>query len=269
MRRSLCALVLCFLTAPGSVVAESGAVASIIIDDIGYNTISARRIAALPWALTCAVLPEAGASQRAAHILDAAGKELMLHLPMEGRRGEARERNVLNGDMNHRQFRQELLRQLDRFPSVVGINNHQGSVLTAQRQPMNWLMQELSTIEQFYVVDSRTTSDSLLQSTARQFGLPNTTRDVFLDHQRDEAYIARQLLQFVNIAKKYGSAIAIGHPYPETLRVLETALPQLESEGIRLVPVSELIRYRMAQKSPDSETEPTEVAARDKDSALQ
>lgn len=267
MRQLFISLILASLCTP--TLADTKALGAIIIDDIGYNTISARRIASLPWPLTCAVLPEAGASVPAAGILAEAGKELMLHLPMEGRSGEARERSVLSADMGQRQFRQELLRQLDRFPSVVGVNNHQGSVLTTQRQPMDWLMQELSNIEQFYVVDSRTASDSLLQSTARRFGLPATTRDVFLDHHRNEAYIARQMLRFVEIAKKHGTAIAIGHPYPETLRVLEAALPQLESEGIRLVPVSELIQYKMAQNSHQKEREPTTVASREPDSAVQ
>ena len=267
LKRILCAALLALpFLAPA---AEPEAVGAIIIDDIGYNTVSARRIAAMPWPLTCAVLPEAVASERAAQILADADKELMLHLPMQGRLGEAREPHVLNINMDRHHFRQEVLRQLDRFPRVVGINNHQGSVLTTRQQPMNWLMDELSTIENFYVVDSRTASDSLLQASAQHYQLPNSTRDVFLDHQRNEAYIARQVLEFVRVAKASGSAIAIGHPYPETLNVLEKALPYFESEGVRLLPVSQLIRWQMAQKSSEKEPDPTAVAARHRDTTVQ
>ena len=39
--------------------------------------------------------------------------------------------------------------------------------------------------------------------------------------------------------------MAIGHPYRETLNVLEMALPELEREGITLVPASQLVRAQM------------------------
>ena len=51
---------------------------------------------------------------------------------------------------------------------------------------------------------------------------------------------------FIKTAKRHGRAVAIGHPYRETLSVLEMALPELEREGITLVPASELVRAQMA-----------------------
>ena len=42
------------------------------------------------------------------------------------------------------------------------------------------------------------------------------------------------------LARKRGSAVAIGHPYPATLELLERELPKLADEGFMLVPLSEL-----------------------------
>lgn len=222
------------------------AIGAIIIDDIGYNTISAQRIADMPYPITCAILPEAPSTVKAAHILAQSGKELMLHLPMQGRSNQAQERNVLTVDMDEFEFKREVRRHLDILPSIAGLNNHQGSVLTKAGYPMHWLMEELSLIDDFYFVDSRTTGSSVASDAAGFYGVPYAVRDIFLDHERSEAFVTQQLALFIQTAKRHGRAIAIGHPYRETLNVLELALPELEREGITLVPASQLVREHMA-----------------------
>lgn len=222
-------------------------IGAIIIDDLGYNTISAKRIAKMPFPITCAILPEAPSSYKAAQILAQSGKELMLHLPMQGRGNQAQERNVLTVDMNEFEFKKEVRRHLDILPSIAGLNNHQGSVLTKAGYPMHWLMEELSLIDDFYFVDSRTTGSSVASDAAEFYGVPFAVRDIFLDHERSEEFVTQQLELFIKTAKRHGRAVAIGHPYRETLDVLELALPELAREGITLVPASELVREQMAQ----------------------
>ena len=46
------------------------------------------------------------------------------------------------------------------------------------------------------------------------------------------------------MARRDGTAIAIGHPNDATLTVLEAELPRLSALGIRLLPISKLIEYR-------------------------
>ena len=77
---------------------------------------------------------------------------------------------------------------------------------------------------------------------AREVGVSARKRDVFLDPDRDPATVAREFERMKRLADKNGSVVAIGHPYPATLALLEEALPKLESEGYRLVSVSELVR---------------------------
>jgi polysaccharide deacetylase 2 family uncharacterized protein YibQ len=48
----------------------------------------------------------------------------------------------------------------------------------------------------------------------------------------------------LRLARKYGSAVAIGHPHPQTLALLERRLPSLRGKGVRLLPVAELIRLQ-------------------------
>ena len=72
--------------------------------------------------------------------------------------------------------------------------------------------------------------------------MPAVSRRVFLDDVATEDAIRKQLDELVRRAKLDGAAVAIGHPYPATLAVLEKDLPGLASRGVRLVQVKELVR---------------------------
>jgi polysaccharide deacetylase 2 family uncharacterized protein YibQ len=43
------------------------------------------------------------------------------------------------------------------------------------------------------------------------------------------------------LARERGQVVAIGHPHPATLDLLEAQLPRLAEEGFVLVPVRELL----------------------------
>lgn len=106
---------------------------------------------------------------------------------------------------------------------------------------MQWLMQLLRQRE-LYFVDSLTSADSIAARVASEQQVPNTKRQIFLDNDRQAASIDRAFRRVLEIAGEQGQAVAIGHPYPETLDYLETTLPRLAALGYRLVPVSELVR---------------------------
>ena len=63
-----------------------------------------------------------------------------------------------------------------------------------------------------------------------------------LGDSNDPEDIERQFQRMVEIAKKRGQAVAIGHPRPATLNVLRERLPGLEKQGIELVRISELVK---------------------------
>src|SRR5690606_38705840 len=92
-----------------------------------------------------------------------------------------------------------------------------------------------------YFVDSRTTAKTLALQTAQQYRIPSAKRDVFLDNRRDKELIHAQLRKALTLAHTQGQAIAIGHPYPETLSVLEQIQPLLAEYQVELVKVSVLL----------------------------
>lgn len=212
----------------------------VIIDDIGYNAELGRRAADLDGQFTLAILPFTPHSTELAERAHARGKELILHAPMSNTRDIPLGQGALQSNMTDTAFTQALAVMLKDIPYIRGVNNHMGSRLTQEQEPMNWLMRELAK-RKLYFIDSRTSARSLAQQTARQYQIPSLKRDIFLDNQRNPDLIRAQLHKALALAKAKQSAIAIGHPYPETLQVLEQIQPLLAEYQVELVSASTLL----------------------------
>jgi polysaccharide deacetylase 2 family uncharacterized protein YibQ len=217
---------------------------ALIIDDIGDNLHLGLRAVRLPGKVTCAFLPHTTYARRLAVSAHKRNKEVMLHLPMESEVGKAPGPGALTLDMTRDEFIQTIDADLDAIPYASGVNNHMGSLMTQHPGDMRWLMQEINRHGDLFFVDSRTTEYTVAQQVARESGIPNVRRDVFLDNVQDPAAIAAQFARFIALAKHRGTAVAIGHPHPTTLSFLEKQLPKLREEGIELVSVSELIKFK-------------------------
>ncbi|MCC6715070.1 MAG: divergent polysaccharide deacetylase family protein [Gammaproteobacteria bacterium] len=234
------------LLGSGAAVAEDRADAlpaiGIIIDDLGYSRHVGLRALALPGPIAYSVLPHTPAARMLAEKAHELGKDVLLHLPMEAMDGN---RALGVGAIVNRMSREEVLRtvvdNLASVPHAIGVNNHMGSLLTAQRQPMQWVMEALRERGNLIYVDSRTTSRTVAGIAARAERLPFLSRDVFLDNEHGKDYARRQFYELVRRARRDGHALAIGHPREDTLRVLEGALPHLELQGVRLVRLPDLL----------------------------
>jgi uncharacterized protein len=115
---------------------------------------------------------------------------------------------------------------------------------------MDWLMREIAARPGLYFVDSRTTGASVAYRAARHHGVPSAERNVFLDTLRGEAAVRQAFEALVVRALRDERALAIGHPYPETLKVLAEELPKLARFGVRLVAPSELIARQSGTRGP-------------------
>jgi polysaccharide deacetylase 2 family uncharacterized protein YibQ len=219
---------------------------AIIIDDIGYNLTLGKRTADLTGSFTLAVLPLTPHGPELAERAHKRGKEIMLHAPMSNRHNYPLGRGALVSNMEQAEFLKVLRNNLASIPHIKGVNNHMGSLLTEQATPMAWLMAELQR-QQLYFVDSRTTAQTQALNMAQQIHLPSRKRDVFLDDKRDTELIRQQLLRALQLAQQQGSAIAIGHPYPETLELLEQLPPLLAKYQVQLVPASALMPANIAR----------------------
>jgi len=213
---------------------------AIIIDDIGYNKRQGLAAIGLPGAITYAVIPHSPNAKQLAQQAWRNGKEIMLHMPMSSVNHHKLDQGGLTQGMGKAAFTQALQAALEAIPHISGVNNHMGSLLTQQPVPMQWLMSQLEK-RNLYFIDSRTTANSIAWETAQQYQIPTLKRDVFLDNNKDYAAINQQFKRLISIAKRKGSAVAIAHPYPETILYLKSRLPQLSQENIRVVSASALL----------------------------
>lgn len=212
---------------------------AIVIDDLGYQLESSQWLAELPYPITMAIIPHSPHAKEAVQNAQKHQQELILHVPMEIV-GPAKWEDGLTTAMNRATFQSTFTRMLDEYPSILGINNHGGSLLTTDFKRMQWLMDTLSKRELFFL-DSRTTSQSQAILAAKDLGVDHASRDVFLDNDRSKDALAKQFQRLRQIAKEHGQAIAIGHPHPETLTALSKQLPALIEEGFELLFCSQLL----------------------------
>jgi polysaccharide deacetylase 2 family uncharacterized protein YibQ len=126
-------------------------------------------------------------------------------------------------------------------PYVIGINSHRGSLLTRHPGHMQWLMEEIRERENLFFIDSYTHHRSVALQIARENGVTAIRRDVFLDPDSSPETVAREFERMKKLARERGQVVAIGHPHPATLDLLEAQLPRLAEEGFVLVSVRELL----------------------------
>ena len=245
MRLSLALTLLCCLTgtahaAPVSAPATPHkAYLSLIIDDLGQNLPRDRRVLALPGPVTTAVMPDTPHAAEFAREAHKAGKIVILHMPMDPATGPF----AWHPDLPVDELEKRLNAAFKAVPYTSGINNHMGSRMTSQPQAMAWLMGNLQQRHKFFV-DSRTSAQTVAAAEAQKIGLASVSRDVFLDDVRTEQAISTQLHTALNLARTQGSAVMIGHPYPQTLAVLERELPKLKAQGIDWIDIRQMIGVR-------------------------
>ncbi|WP_433738225.1 divergent polysaccharide deacetylase family protein [Pseudomonas putida] len=212
---------------------------TLIIDDLGQSLPRDRRVLALPGPVTTAIMPDTPHATEFAREAHRAGKIVILHMPMDPATGPF----AWHPELPIEELERRLNAAFKMVPYTAGINNHMGSRMTAQPAAMAWLMAELQRRHKFFV-DSRTSAQTVAAQQAQKIDLASVSRDVFLDDERTESAIYTQLQTAISLAHKQGSAVMIGHPYPQTLAVLERELPKLKAQGIEWIDIRQMISVR-------------------------
>ncbi|MFO1067264.1 MAG: divergent polysaccharide deacetylase family protein [Geminicoccaceae bacterium] len=240
----------------------SGTIA-LIIDDVGPAPAWSRRALALPGPLTMAFLPYADDLDALTAQARSRGHDIFLHMPMQPIGREDPGPNALLDGMDAATLRQRLTWAIGRVSGAIGMNNHMGSRLTAEPEAMATVMDVLREHDLAFV-DSRTSPRSVADGAAEKAGIAHVGRDVFLDHFPGSAFVRRQLAEVERQARTNGSVVAIGHPLPATLEVLESWIPAAKARGFRFVGVSRIIADRTCTKAPrpGCPSELTRVAAK-------
>lgn len=212
---------------------------ALVIDDLGRSATDVERLRGLgiPW--TGAVLPFETQTERVAAALRESGVEFLCHLPMQPASANPGP-GALRLDMTEVELASATRAALAAVPGAAGVNNHMGSVLSADRQAMRTILRELASRD-LYFLDSRTSADSVGYRLALELGLPAVERQVFLDVEANEKAVTAQFHHLLEVARERGAALAIGHPHPYTFAVLERLVPAARAAGYEFVPASYLL----------------------------
>ena len=243
-------LILLFACTTG-VQADQRPVLSLVIDDLGYSLEHGKAAIELEGDHTYAILPGAIYSRQLANLANGQNKEVILHLPMQSISSNvALEPNALNEAMDEDQLTSEVHSLLAKIPFIRGVNNHMGSHLTEFDFFMRPVMDSIRGYNpDLYFLDSRTSPRSVAYIAAQDAGLSSVSRDIFLDNEANPTSIRLQYNIWLTRAREQGSAIAIGHPYPDTIDTLSQHL-SAASEEFRFMRISRLIQARKIQSIP-------------------
>jgi uncharacterized protein len=212
---------------------------AIIIDDIGFNLSPVRELLKVSAPIAFAVLPHCPYSLAAAEIIHGAKREILLHLPMEPHAPDMNPgEGALFRSMKEQEIRKQVERDLGSVPYAAGVNNHMGSAFMEDEEKLYWVFQELRERGLFFI-DSRTTPNSRAEVLAEKTGIKFASRKLFIDNDREEEAILKNLLGHLEKGAM-ASLVIIGHPYPTTVKALTEAVPIIKSRGILIVPPSEM-----------------------------
>ncbi|HEW9971955.1 TPA: divergent polysaccharide deacetylase family protein [Enterobacter cloacae] len=227
---------------------------AIVIDDFGYRPHYENQVLAMPAAISVAVLPNAPHAREMATKAHNSGHQVLIHLPMAPISKQPLEKDTLRPEMSSDEIDRIIRDAYNKVPYAVGLNNHMGSAMTSSLYGMLKVMQALERYN-LYFLDSMTIGNSQAMRAAQGTGVKVIKRKVFLDDTQNEADIRMQFNRAVQLARRNGSAIAIGHPHPSTVRVLQQMLPTLPSD-ITLVRPSDLLNEPQVDTSTPNQGKP-------------
>ena len=146
----------------------------------------------------------------------------MIHLPMQAKHFDSPEIGTLTINESFESMHEKIKKIRRDFPRAKYTNNHTGSRFTSDYDAMDKAYRAL--IEQgFIFVDSKTIAQTAVARAAKKYNQPYISRDIFLDDDPSAAAVRRELVAAVNLAKKRGYAIAIGHPKKNTIAVIKAS----------------------------------------------
>lgn len=220
--------------------AKNGAQIVLLLDDGGQNLSHLKKFLDLPVPVTVAILPKLRDTVSSANAVRASGNEVMLHQPMQ-----ALNQNVNPGpgaikpDMTNDRIKSLILENLKEVGPVSGMNNHEGSMITADAGKMQVALQTAHE-QGIYFLDSRTNVETKIPVVSREMGYSWYERNgLFLDNEKTRKEFLTQLRKNLDIANKSGCVIMIAHVWsadylPDLIREV---YPELKSKGYEFTTV--------------------------------
>lgn len=222
-----------------------------LLDDGGQNLSQLEKFTSLQMPLTIAVLPKLAHSKESAQKIRSAGKEVMLHQPMQSVNDAVNPGpGAIKPDMSDSEIRATLAQNFDEVGPIAGFNNHEGSAITADAHKMEVIMKYASDNGVFFL-DSRTNKDTQVPYVCNALGYSYYERNgLFLDNrltqaEKDQGLTMRTkaielIRKNVDKANKEGVVIMIGHVWSADWlsQVLKDVYPELKAKGYVITTVS-------------------------------
>ena len=183
----------------------------IVLDDGGHNLSHLKPFLDLKIPLTIAVLPNLAYSKQSANLTVQYGKNLILHQPMQAVNLSTNPGpNAIMPEMSAEQIRSLVSENIDSLGVKIGLNNHEGSLITADTFAMKAVMEVCKSRGMFFL-DSRTNSQSVCKNVASEYGVKLYERNIFLDNTPNQSDMIAMFKSGIEYAKKNGSVVMIGH----------------------------------------------------------
>ena len=211
-----------------------------VFDDAGHNLDQLEYFLRLPFPCTIAVLPGLRYSSESARRIRKAGKQVILHQPMQSvdlhiNPGPG----AVTPGLSAEQIKNIVRKNLEEIWPVAGMNNHEGSLMTADEAAMSAVLDVVAEKHIFFL-DSRTTARSIVAKVAKEKNMAIWERAIFIDNDKSRAAMETQIKKGLSIARQKGSAIMIGHVFTVELAQLLTEMyPTLIEEGFSLSAIAQ------------------------------
>lgn len=225
--------------------AKNGATIVIVIDDAGRSAENTKKYTDLPFPITIAVLPKLPQTKQCAQTVRKAGKELILHQPMQAMNLAL---NPGEGAIKEEMTRAEITATIreniaELGPGVKGLNNHEGSLITANEVKIGIVLDTCMDLG-IYFLDSRTTAETKAPQAAleRDFEIFEKAGP-YIDNDIDYDKMLVRLRETLDYANKHGKAIVIGHVDKSVKilpKLLSDAYPEMKATGYKFATPSML-----------------------------
>ncbi|UTC51784.1 divergent polysaccharide deacetylase family protein [Treponema sp. OMZ 855] len=212
-----------------------------VFDDAGHNLDQLEHFLRLPFPCTIAVLPGLRYSSESARRIRKAGKQVILHQPMQSvdlhiNPGPG----AVTPGLSAEQIKNIVRKNLEEIWPVAGMNNHEGSLMTADEAAMSAVLDVVAEKHIFFL-DSRTTARSVVAKVAKEKNMAVWERAIFIDNDKSRAAMETQIKKGLSIARQKGSAIMIGHVFTIELAELLTEMyPALIEDGFSLSAIAQV-----------------------------
>ncbi|MBN2539504.1 MAG: divergent polysaccharide deacetylase family protein [Deltaproteobacteria bacterium] len=215
---------------------------AIVMDDMGHDLLSLHDLLQIDAPITVSVLPHLAHSVTVAQEAYRAGREVLLHLPMEPNcyPGKRPGRGALLLRMDRDEIIEQLEEDIMDVPHISGVNNHMGSKFMEDEEKVEIVLEQLKNKGLFFL-DSLTTKNSKGIDVARKIGLRHGKRDIFLDNNCDFKDTLDILYRIAEKRDEWNTMVIIGHPHESTIRAISEAQSVFRDRHIHIVPLSDLV----------------------------